>query len=201
MIHTSTSLLVRLQSGAEAEAWSRFVSLYTPLLFYWVRRQGVPAADAADLVQDVFTVLVTKLPAFHYDRQRRFSDWLRTVTANKCRDYFRRRTVRCEQTGSSAEAEVIDHVTGTVGGRISGGTGSSSAGDHAGGVRSEHLASLLGNRGFRQACRGSGSAIRGQRQRRVRRQKSRAAASARGARRPVGMTLVAGLALQTVGNG
>jgi RNA polymerase sigma-70 factor, ECF subfamily len=110
MIQTSSSLLARLQSGSEAEAWSRFVSLYTPLLFFWVRRQGVPAADAADLVQDVFTVLVTKLPAFHYDRQRRFSDWLRTVTANKCRDYFRRRTVRREQTGASAEAEVIDHV-------------------------------------------------------------------------------------------
>lgn len=91
MISTSTSLLTRLRTGEEAGAWTRFVSLYTPVLFSWVRRQGVPSVDAADVVQEVFAVLVKKLPTFQYDRQQRFGSWLRTIAVNKCRDYFRQR--------------------------------------------------------------------------------------------------------------
>jgi RNA polymerase sigma-70 factor, ECF subfamily len=110
MIDTSTSLLARLQSADQAQAWSRFVSLYTPMLFHWIRRQGVPASDAADLVQEVFAVLVTKLPTFHYDRARSFSAWLRTITTNKCRDYFRRRRAVAEVSAAAVDGEVPDHA-------------------------------------------------------------------------------------------
>ncbi len=108
MISTSTSLLARLRSSDASQAWTRFVSLYTPVLFYWVRRQGVVATDAADLVQDVFAVLVTKLPTFQYDPRYRFSDWLRTVTTNKCRDYYRRRSVHSESISPLVDAETGD---------------------------------------------------------------------------------------------
>src|SRR5665811_132490 len=37
-------------------------------------------------VQDVFTVLVRKLPAFRYDPHKTFRGWLRTVALNKWRD-------------------------------------------------------------------------------------------------------------------
>ena len=110
MIDTSTSLLARLRSGEETQAWSRFVKLYTPVLFYWVRRQGVPPDDAADLVQEVFAVLVAKLPTFQYDRKRSFGVWLRTITTNKCRDYFRRRNVRPTATGAFVDGETSDHA-------------------------------------------------------------------------------------------
>jgi RNA polymerase sigma-70 factor (ECF subfamily) len=87
---TSVSLLERLRQPGQPDAWSRFVELYTPLLFYWARRTGLQSADAADLVQDVFAVLVRKLPEFRYDRQKSFRAWLRTVTLNKWRDRVRR---------------------------------------------------------------------------------------------------------------
>jgi RNA polymerase sigma-70 factor (ECF subfamily) len=88
---TSLSLLKRLRQPAEQDAWARFVQLYTPLLFYWARRLGLGEPDAADLVQDVFTTLVQKLPEFRYDPHRGFRNWLRTVTLNKWRDRARRR--------------------------------------------------------------------------------------------------------------
>jgi RNA polymerase sigma-70 factor (ECF subfamily) len=47
--------------------------------------------DAADLVQEVFTTLVQKLPEFQYDRNKGFRNWLRTVLLNKWRDRARRR--------------------------------------------------------------------------------------------------------------
>jgi RNA polymerase sigma-70 factor (ECF subfamily) len=88
---TSTSLLERFQQAPGPDAWSRFVRLYTPLLFFWARKLGMREADAADLVQDVFTILVQKLPTFQYDPQKGFRNWLRTVLLNKWRNSLRGR--------------------------------------------------------------------------------------------------------------
>ena len=90
MDSTPVSLLERLRRPAEQAAWERFVRLYTPLLCQWARRLGLRGADAADLVQDVFVVLVQKLPEFRYDPRRRFRGWLWTVTLNKWRERRRR---------------------------------------------------------------------------------------------------------------
>jgi RNA polymerase sigma-70 factor (ECF subfamily) len=91
---TPVSLLERLRQPAERAAWGRFVQLYTPLLFYWARRMGLADADAADLVQDVFTLLIQKLPEFTYDRHKSFRNWLKTVTLNKWRDQQRQQAAR-----------------------------------------------------------------------------------------------------------
>ena len=66
--------------------------LYTPLLYYWCQRAGLQEQDAADLVQEVFVLLVRKLPEFRYDRERSFRNWLRTVALNKWRESQRRRS-------------------------------------------------------------------------------------------------------------
>ena len=87
---TPASLLDRLRQPSQEQAWTRFVQLYTPLLFHWARRLGLRDADAADLVQDVLTLLVRKLPEFHYNRQKSFRAWLRTVTLNSWRNRCRR---------------------------------------------------------------------------------------------------------------
>jgi RNA polymerase sigma-70 factor (ECF subfamily) len=88
---TSVSLLERLRRAGEAEAWPRFVRLYTPLLFYWARQVGLSQDEAADLVQEVLVVLVQKLPTFTYDPDRSFRSWLRAITLNKWRERGRRR--------------------------------------------------------------------------------------------------------------
>lgn len=95
---TSPSLLERIRNPAEQEAWTLFVRLYTPLIFYWARRVGMSDPDAADLVQEVFAALVQKLPDFTYDRQKSFRGWLRTVTLNKWRDQQRRKAARPAET-------------------------------------------------------------------------------------------------------
>lgn len=90
---TSNSLLERLRRPEESEAWPRFVRLYTPLLFYWARRTGLKQEDAADLVQDVLTVLVQKLPTFTYEPDKSFRHWLHTITLNKWRERGRRKSL------------------------------------------------------------------------------------------------------------
>jgi RNA polymerase sigma-70 factor, ECF subfamily len=90
MLETSHTLLARLRQPGEQAAWNRFVDLYTPLLYSWARRTGLQEDDAADLVQDVFTILLRKLPEFSYDSRRSFRAWLRTVTMNHWRNDRRR---------------------------------------------------------------------------------------------------------------
>jgi RNA polymerase sigma-70 factor (ECF subfamily) len=89
-METSASLLERVRQPGDTEAWTRFVHLYTPLLSFWASRAGLPPQDADDLIQDVFTLLLEKLPAFTYDPGKSFRAWLRTVTLNKLRERFRR---------------------------------------------------------------------------------------------------------------
>jgi RNA polymerase sigma-70 factor (ECF subfamily) len=88
---TSLTLLERLRQPADADAWNKFVDLYTPLLFHWARRIGLGDHDAVDLVQDVFALLVKELPEFRYDRHKSFRAWLRTVTVNRWRENKRHR--------------------------------------------------------------------------------------------------------------
>jgi RNA polymerase sigma-70 factor (ECF subfamily) len=88
---TPVSLLQRLRHAGEEETWTRFVELYTPLLYHWARHAGLQEQDAADLVQDVFTTLVRKMPGFVYDPRKGFRSWLRAVTFNQWRDNIKRR--------------------------------------------------------------------------------------------------------------
>jgi RNA polymerase sigma-70 factor (ECF subfamily) len=85
---TSISLLNRVRQPEDRQAWDRFVALYTPLLYSWASRLRLSEADAADLVQDVFVILLKKLPEFEYDPNKSFRAWLWTVARNK---YLERR--------------------------------------------------------------------------------------------------------------
>jgi RNA polymerase sigma-70 factor (ECF subfamily) len=94
MHSTPVSLLERLTRpagpSAAAADWDRFVELFTPLLYSGAARLGLPAQDAADLVQEVFLALVRELPTFRYDPGRSFRGWLRTLLLNLWRDRARR---------------------------------------------------------------------------------------------------------------
>jgi RNA polymerase sigma-70 factor (ECF subfamily) len=91
MVTTHTSLLTRLREGTGREAWERFVELYTPLLFRWTQRLHLQDEEAADLVQDLFAVLVEQLPGFVYDPTKSFRAWLKTILLNRWRTYQQRR--------------------------------------------------------------------------------------------------------------
>lgn len=104
---THVSLLERLKQPAAPEPWARFVELYTPLLYSWACRVGLQQADAADLVQDVFAILVQKLPEFTYDGHGSFRGWLKTILLNRWRNDRRRHNHTPLQ---DAEAAYPDHV-------------------------------------------------------------------------------------------
>jgi len=92
MIETSATLLQRLRDRRDAGAWDRLVQLYTPLIRGWLRRHLPQTADVDDLAQQVLTVVVEKLPAFeHSGRAGAFRAWLRTISVNRLRMFWRAR--------------------------------------------------------------------------------------------------------------
>jgi len=52
-LSTSRSLLVRVRNDEE-EAWIRLVDLYSPLVCYWCRQNGLAEQDLPDVAQEVF---------------------------------------------------------------------------------------------------------------------------------------------------
>jgi RNA polymerase sigma-70 factor (ECF subfamily) len=88
---TSPSLLDQAR-GRRAEAWDRLVGLYTPLLESWLTAAGLQPADRDDLTQRVLEVLVRRLPDFeHSGRPGAFRAWLRGITVNLLREFWRTR--------------------------------------------------------------------------------------------------------------
>ncbi len=57
----STSLLEQVRAD-RPEAWERLVDLYSPLIYRWCRQAGMAEHDAADLLQEVFSAVLSHLP-------------------------------------------------------------------------------------------------------------------------------------------
>jgi RNA polymerase sigma factor (sigma-70 family) len=109
---TSSSLLERVRNRDDAAAWERFSHLYTPLLHNWLRQQHrLQAQDADDLVAEVLETLVRELPRFHYDRGRgSFRGWLRTILANRLRNYWRQQRAQPEVANDSDLGNILDQL-------------------------------------------------------------------------------------------
>jgi RNA polymerase sigma-70 factor (ECF subfamily) len=93
MSDTPVSLLERLARPQPPQSdWDRLVALYRPWLSAWLLRQRLQGADVEDLVQDVLTVLVKKLPLFqHTGHPGAFRGWLRSILVFRLRYFFRQR--------------------------------------------------------------------------------------------------------------
>jgi RNA polymerase sigma-70 factor (ECF subfamily) len=109
MPDTPLSLLQRLrQSEVNSEDWDRLVAVYDPLLRSWLGRYPLQGGDADDLVQEVLTVLVKKLPQFqHGGKQGSFRAWLRSILANKVRYFYRQRRSRPQPAGCGEEDSLL----------------------------------------------------------------------------------------------
>ena len=87
---TSPSLIVRIRQR-DQQAWEELVHLYGPLVYRWGEQAGLQAADAANLVQEVFRGVAKSIASFRHDPQLgRFRGWLWSITRNKLMDHHRK---------------------------------------------------------------------------------------------------------------
>lgn len=108
MSETSASLLDRVKQQHDSASWQCLVDLYSPLIHGWLKRQGVLEQDVNDLVQEVFVVVVRRLPEFQRGAQvGSFRCWLRTITVNCLRDFWRKKKSQPKATGDSNFLEML----------------------------------------------------------------------------------------------
>jgi RNA polymerase sigma-70 factor (ECF subfamily) len=81
-------LLDRVRAN-EPDAWQRFVRLYSPLVYSWAKKCGLPNQDAADVLQEVFHSVARNVSRFRADPSGSFRGWLWAITRNKVNDHFR----------------------------------------------------------------------------------------------------------------
>jgi hypothetical protein len=82
-METSASLLDRLKSAPEETDWQQLVQLYTPLIRSLLRRYLSSVQDADDVVQEILSVVIRKLPHFERERTGSLRSWLRSVSVNR----------------------------------------------------------------------------------------------------------------------
>ena len=104
------SLLERVREN-DASAWYKLVSLFSPLVYLWIRKDGVPAADAPDAAQDVFLEVARSLSKFRRDRPGdSFTGWIRTITRRRACDHARARARAFAAHGGSDALEQMANI-------------------------------------------------------------------------------------------
>ncbi|MCA9219107.1 MAG: sigma-70 family RNA polymerase sigma factor [Planctomycetales bacterium] len=98
----STGFLGRVQQF-DRQSWRDLVARYGPRIYEQARAAGLSSEAGEDVAQEVFVAVARAAPGFEKTGQRgAFRCWLKTITANKIRDYYRKaKTVEVARGGSS----------------------------------------------------------------------------------------------------
>jgi RNA polymerase sigma-70 factor (ECF subfamily) len=113
MSETSPSLLDAARRDPHGEAWGRLLDVYAPLIRGWLKRTAPDSQDSDidDIVQEVLAVLVRKLPEFRREpRPGAFRRWLRSITVNCLRDFWRAQRLRPRAKGGSDFAALLEQL-------------------------------------------------------------------------------------------
>lgn len=98
----SSSFLDRVKVR-DSKAWQQIVNLHGPVVYGWARRTGLPAADAARVVQEVFHTVAIRIEEFGGDSAHEsFRGWLWTITRNRIKNKLR------DQASGSAGLEATE---------------------------------------------------------------------------------------------
>lgn len=83
---TTSTVLERLASGADEDAWGTFVRRFRGPLVGYGERRGLSASDAEDAAQEALAAFVEAFRAGRFERERgRLSHWLYGFVANAVR--------------------------------------------------------------------------------------------------------------------
>ena len=86
----ASSILERAKLG-DQDAFQSISKLYSGLVYYWCREQGLKPEDAEDVGQQVFVAVSRNLKTFRRERaEDSFRAWLRIITKAKIADHYRK---------------------------------------------------------------------------------------------------------------
>ena len=108
---TRPTLLFRIRDARDQEAWGRFIDLYAPLVYGFLRKRGLQDADSADLTQDVLRQVSVAAKSLEYDAKRgTFRGWLFTIVQNRLTDHWRKEGIREHGGGDTDVQQQLNEI-------------------------------------------------------------------------------------------
>ena len=84
----STSLL-NLVREQDDNAWQRLVKIFGPTVYRWARSMNLQDSDAAEVVQNVFSVVLSRIAEFQRETEgQSFRVWLWTITKYQIKEHL-----------------------------------------------------------------------------------------------------------------
>lgn len=113
---TRASLILRLKDAADVAAWDEVAAIYGPLVFRLAVRQGLQAADADDVVQEVFAAVASTVAKWVEQPQRgRFRSWLLAIARNIAINLLTRRPHGGVGRGGEEAIDALANLPAPVG--------------------------------------------------------------------------------------
>ncbi|XZE54323.1 RNA polymerase sigma factor [Planctomycetaceae bacterium SH139] len=92
---TRASLILRLQDAEDMAAWEEFAAIYAPVVFNVATSRGFQAADAENLVQEVFMAIAASVSKWlQRDDRGGFRAWLLRIARNAAIDMITQKATR-----------------------------------------------------------------------------------------------------------
>ena len=108
---TRESLILRLPSAADAEAWGEFVSIYEPFVYRFARRGGLQEADARELVQNVLLAVARAVGRWRPDGDRgKFRTWLFRIARNQLIDLSSKLQRQAKSRGGTSMIGLLEQA-------------------------------------------------------------------------------------------
>lgn len=108
---TRSSLLIRLKDADDIAAWEEFSQLYGQVIYRVALKAGFQAADAEDLVQEVFLSVSLSLNQWLLREDRgKFLAWLIRIARNEAIDRMRQRAKRFLGQGGSVAEQLLTQL-------------------------------------------------------------------------------------------
>ena len=107
---TRASLILRLKDAEDVAAWDEFAAIYAPVIFRVATSRGFQAADAENLVQEVFLAVANSVASWlERDDRGRFRAWLLRIARNESIDMLTERATRpLGRDGSTADRDLAN---------------------------------------------------------------------------------------------
>ena len=110
-METSLTLLQSIKKSGDRESWQLLNQLYAPLIRRWLNKCDIRLADEDDLLQEVFLTVVEKISTFERgDQEGSFRSWLKKITVNCFRNYYRKKGNRNQAAGGSDIDQFIQQL-------------------------------------------------------------------------------------------
>ncbi|MGD9128081.1 MAG: sigma-70 family RNA polymerase sigma factor [Planctomycetia bacterium] len=107
----STSILEGARNKNQDD-WEQLVKLYAPLVYKMARQSGLQSSDAAEVVSDVFKKIQENLSKFKREEDSdTFTGWVRIITRNCIKDFFRRQGKIPQAFGGDNPGGVIENLS------------------------------------------------------------------------------------------